>query len=233
MTPQHAPPPSATRVDLHTPPRAAVPQQQPPSNHRPAAAPQYSQRPKPASSPLSSKSKKSTIYTALAIVAAAVIGIMFASMISNNNDKGGNGNNANGNTQTQQTQNSEPSAANTPKLADKAGKWTTAPSEDERRVMLDDYFTLATTAPDEAWKLGNTDFQANYPGGLAGFKSFWANYKQAKVVTADQQQEFYFVVSIEVTKKDGTKTTMQRQISQSWRGANFLLSYDKPFGSGT
>jgi hypothetical protein len=218
-------------VDLHTPPRAMPSQQhQPPSNHRPAAAPQYSQRPK--QTPLSSaKSKKSTVYTALAIVAAAVIGIMFASMISNNNGNGGNDNNAGGNTSVQPTQQTGPSSANAPKLADKAGKWTASPSEDERRVMLDDYFTLATTSPDEAWKLGNADFQANYPGGLAGFKSFWANYKQAKVVTADQQQEFYFVVTIEVTKKDNTKTTMQRQISQSWRGANFLLSYDKPFGS--
>uniref|UniRef100_UPI0039BF7300 serine/threonine-protein kinase n=1 Tax=Lentzea alba TaxID=2714351 RepID=UPI0039BF7300 len=224
------PPPNATRVDLHTPPRA-VPQQQP-SNHRPAAAPQYSQRAKPAPMSSSGKSKKSTVYTALAIVAAAVIGIMFASMISNNNDNGGRDNNANGNTSVQPTEQSGPSSANTPKLADKAGKWTAAPTEDERRAMLDDYFTLATTDPDEAWKLGNSDFQANYPGGLAGFKSFWANYKQAKVANADQQQEFYFVVTVEVTKKDGTKSTIQRQISQSWRSSNFLLSYDKPFGNG-
>ncbi len=233
LSPQQPPGPAATRVDLHTPPRPVQhpqPNHQPPSNHRPAAAPQYSQRPKQASSSMSPKSKKSTIYTALAIVAAAVVGIMFASMISNNDGNGGNDNNAGGNTSAQPTQQTGPSSANTPKLADKAGKWTASPSEDERRVMLDDYFSLATTSPDEAWKLGNADFQANYPGGLAGFKSFWANYKQAKVVTADQQQEFYFVVTIEVTKKDNTKTTMQRQISQSWRGANFLLSYDKPFG---
>ncbi len=232
-------PPSATRVDLHTPPRPIPSQQQPQmqhQQHRPAAAPQYSQRPKAAvaSTSLPAKSKKSTVFTALAIVAAAVIGIMFASMISDRKDNGGNSNDAGANTSTQTTQDGgQPPASATPKVADKAGKWGPGePTEPERTAMLEDYLNYAVSAPDQAWAMGNPDFQGSYPGGLSGFKNFWANYKQVKIVTADQQQDFYFVVTLEVTKKDGTKSTLQRQISLAWRGATFLLSYDKPFGAG-
>nr|WP_307830170.1 serine/threonine-protein kinase [Lentzea nigeriaca] len=229
LPPQQPSPPAATRVDLHTPPRA-VPTQQPPSNHRPAAAPQYSQRPKP--SPLSSvaKSKKSTVFTALAIVAAAAIGIMFASMISNNKDNGGRDNSAGGNTQIQQTQDStKPSTPS--KSSGKAGQWTDTPTDDDKKSLLEDYFQAATTKPDEAWQMGNASFQGQYPGGLDGFKSFWGGIKQAKVTSIEERQTYYFVVSLEVTKKDGTKSSMQRQVSLEWRSPNFLLSYDKPFGS--
>ncbi|NKE58234.1 hypothetical protein FXN61_15955 [Lentzea sp. PSKA42] len=230
MTPQQAAPPSATRVDLHTPPRP-VPTQQPPSNHRPAAAPQYSQRPKPASQPLSSKSKKSTMYTALAIVAAAVIGIMFASMISNNNDRGGSDNSAGGNTQTQQTQGStQPSTPS--KSSGKAGQWTDTPTDGDKKGLLEEYFQTAPSKPDDAWQMGNANFQGQYPGGLDGFKTFWGTVKQVEVSSVEERQPYYFVVTLDVTKKDGTKSTIQRQVSLEWRSPNFLLSYDKPFGNG-
>ncbi|MGZ3142222.1 protein kinase domain-containing protein [Lentzea chajnantorensis] len=236
------PPPNATRVDMHshaphTPPRAMPAQQHQPQqqHHRPAAAPQYSQRPKPSRpAPPSSKSKKSTVYTAIAIVAAAVVGIMFASMISNGGggNNGNGNNNAGGNTSTQQTtgNNADPTNTEKPKILEKAGAWSASPSVEERQALLEAYLQLATSSPEEAWKMGNADFQANYPGGMAGFKTFWSPYKQAKLVNADQRQEFYYVVDVEVTKKDGTKATMQRQISLWWRNSNFLLSYDKPFG---
>ncbi len=236
------PPPKATRVDLHThtPPRAMPaqqPQPQPQQQHRPAAAPQYSQRPKPsqAAPRPSSKSKKSTVYTAIAIVAAAVVGIMFASMISSGgggNNNGGN-NNAGGNTSTQQTtENEGPGPSEKPKILEKAGTWSASPSLEERQALLEAYVQLATSSPEEAWKMGNADFQANYPGGMNGFKTFWSPYKQAKLVNADQRQDFYYIVDLELTKKDGSKTNMQRQISLSWRSTNFLLSYDKPYGGG-
>ncbi|WP_439661830.1 protein kinase domain-containing protein [Lentzea sp. HUAS TT2] len=230
---QQAPPPNATRVDMGmgTPPRAMPAQQQPRSNHRPAAAPQYSQRPKQTAFASSAKSKKSTIYTALAIVAAAVVGIMFASMLSNSGDGGNTDNNAGPSTSTQQTQDGGPPASNKPKLADKAGKWTDVPSESDRRAMLEDYLNSAVSAPDDAWQMGNGNFQGTYAGGLSGFKSFWGGYKQAKIVSAEERDDFYFVISVELTKKDGTKSTVQRQISLEWRSPNFLLSYDKPFGS--
>ncbi|MET8756691.1 protein kinase [Lentzea sp. NPDC004782] len=227
LTPQVPPPPAATRVDVHTPPRA-LPTQQPPSNHRPAAAPQYSQRPKP--TPLSSvaKSKKSTIFTALAIVAAAVIGIMFASMISNKKDNGSD-NNAGGNTQVQQTQ--ESTKPSTPsKSSGKAGQWTDTPSDEDKRALLEDYFQTAPGKPDEAWQMGNAAFQGQYPGGYDGFKSFWSGVKQVKVTGVEERQPYYFVVSLDVTKKDGTKSSIQRQVSLEWRSPNFLLSYDKPLG---
>jgi hypothetical protein len=217
-------------VDVHTPPRP-VPTQQPPSNHRPAAAPQYSQRPKPTSLSSVAKSKKSTIFTALAIVAAAVIGIMFASIISNNKDNGGSSNNAGGNTQTQQTSEStKPSTSS--KSAGKAGQWTDTPTDDDKRALLEDYFQTAPGKPDEAWQMGNAAFQGQYPGGYDGFKSFWSGVKQVNVTNVEERQPYYFVVSLDVTKKDGTKSSIQRQVSLEWRSPNFLLSYDKPLGNG-
>ncbi|GHH38004.1 hypothetical protein GCM10017774_27730 [Lentzea cavernae] len=228
------PPPNATRVDMHTPPRAVSTQQQGPSNHRPAAAPQYSQRPKPSRpSPLSSaKSKKSTVYTALAIVAAAVVGIMFASMFSDTGDNGNGNNNAGANTTTQQTQGNDTTGASTPpKSAGKAGQWTDTPTDDDKKTLLEDYFQLAPSKPNDAWAMGNGNFQGQYPGGMDGFKTFWGGIKKAKVTNVEERQPYYFVVTLEVEKKDGSKSSMQRQVSLEWRSPNFLLSYDKPFGS--
>ncbi|USX50778.1 protein kinase [Lentzea sp. HUAS12] len=232
---QAPPPPNATRVDLHTPPRA-VPTQQQPSNHRPAAAPQYSQRPKPSRpSALASatKNKKSTVYTALAIVAAAVIGIMFASIISSGGG-GDNGSNsiAGPNTSNQQTQGNDATGESTPpKSAGKAGQWTDTPTDEDKKTLLEDYFQLATSKPADAWAMGNANFQGQYPGGMDGFKSFWGGIKKAKVTSIEERQSYYFVVTLEIEKKDGSKSSMQRQVSLEWRSPNFLLSYDKPFGS--
>ncbi|SFR09376.1 Protein kinase domain-containing protein [Lentzea waywayandensis] len=237
LTPPHgqqqAPPPNATRVDMqHTPPPRAVSHQQPQSNHRPAAAPQYSQRPRPAAqSSSSSKSKKSTIYTALAIVAAAVVGIMFASMLSNGGD-GDNDNNAGANTSTQQTQGpGETKQSTPPKSSGKAGQWTSQPTPDDMRSFLDDYFGHAPDSPEDAWKMGNANFQGGYPGGYGGFQEYWSGYKQAKVVSAQEKEGFYWEVVVEYTKKNGDKTTERRGISFQWASPNFLLSSDKSLGS--
>ncbi|WP_434438412.1 serine/threonine-protein kinase [Lentzea sp. E54] len=233
LTPTPPPPPNATRVDLHTPPRAVPSQQhQPPSNHRPAAAPQYSQRPKPRPAPLSSaKNKKSTVYTALAIVAAAVVGIMFASMLSDSGEGGGSGNNAGATTSTQQTPDGGQTKQSTPqKSAGKAGQWTTQPTPADMRGFLTEYFSTAPTAPDEAWNFGNANFKGSYPGGLSGFQSFWSEVKEAKVLKADEKQSFYWEVDVEYTKKNGDKTTERRGISFQWASPEFLLSSDKSLG---
>ncbi|WP_285643180.1 serine/threonine-protein kinase [Lentzea sp. NBRC 102530] len=230
---QQSPPPNATRVDLGTPPRP-MPTQQAPSNHRPAAAPQYSQRPKqsrPSGLASVSKNKKSTVITALAIVAAAVIGIMFASMISDKTG-GGTDNNAGANTSTQQTNGNNPTNPSTEdKSSPQAGNWTETPTDANKKDLLTDYFKLAATKPDQAWAMGNANFQGQFQGGLEGFKTFWGGYKSAKVTSVEERQPYYFVVTLEVEKKDGSKSSMQRQCSLEWRSPNFMLSYDKPFGN--
>ncbi|HUQ59642.1 serine/threonine-protein kinase [Lentzea sp.] len=230
---QTPPPPNATRVDMHTPPPRTVPaqHQQAPPNRRPAAAPQYSQRPKPASSLASSvKSKKSTVYTALAIVAAAVIGIMFASMISSGGDEDPT-NNAGPNTSVQPTQGGGNTKQSTPpKSAGKAGQWTTQPQPSDMENYLKDYFNTAPGAPDEAWKMGNGNFQGSYPGGQSAFDSFWGGIKEAKILKATEVSGFYWEVDVEYTKKGGGKTTERRGISFQWASPNLLLSSDKSLG---
>ena len=159
-------PPPATRVDLHTPPRPTRRStNRRRTTHRPAAAPQYSQRPKgrdrlhrPA------KNKKSTVYTALAIVAAAVIGIMFASMISNNDD---------GRRRTTRAQHDHPEdpgrrpnpASKPPKSAEKAGQWTRSPLS--RRGAAE---RLLRQAPSRLRTPGRwaTRTSRAAPGGYAG-----------------------------------------------------------------
>ncbi len=178
---------------------------------------------------MSSKSKKSTIYTALAIVAAAGIGIMFASMISNNKDNGDDKNHAGGNTQVQQTEGStKPSTPQ--KSAAKAGQWTSQPTPDDMRSFLNDYFAMAPTNPEEAWKMGNANFQGSYPGGYSGFQDFWTDVKQAKILNANEVSGFYWEVTVEYTKKTGGKTTEKRGISFEWASPNFLLHSDKSLG---
>ncbi|MGI5504522.1 protein kinase domain-containing protein [Lentzea sp. CA-135723] len=229
---QQSPPPNATRVDLGTPPRP-MPTQQSPSNHRPAAAPQYSQRPKqsrPSALSSVSKNKKSTVITALAIVAAAVIGIMFASMISDKTG-GGTDNNAGPNTSTEQTKGNDPTKPSTPqKSAGKAGQWTTQPSPDDMRGFLNDYFSTAPTSPQDAWKFGNGNFQGSYSGGYSGFQNFWNGIKEAKVVEANEKEGFYWEVVVQYTKKDGGTTTERRGISFQWASPNFFLHSDRSLG---
>ncbi|WP_030471965.1 serine/threonine-protein kinase [Lentzea aerocolonigenes] len=229
LTPQ-APPPAATRVDLHTPPRAVPTQQQPPSNHRPAAAPQYSQRPKP--SPLSSvgKSKKSTIYTALAIVAAAVIGIMFASMISNNKDNGGRDNSAGGNTSTQQT--SDSTKPSTPqKSSGKPGQWTQAPQPSDQEGMLRDYFATAPKSPADAWQMTNAAFQGKQPGGYSGYEQFWKSIDKAELVSAEYDGNFFWKTEVKYTKKDGTTSIEPKGFVILWQSPNMLIQTESSLGA--
>jgi serine/threonine protein kinase len=227
LPPQQPPAPAATRVDLHTPPRA-VPSQQPPSNHRPAAAPQYSQRPR--QTPLSSsKSKKSTVYTALAIVAAAVIGIMFASMISNNKDNGGRDNSAGGSTSTQQT--SDSTKPSTPqKSSGKAGQWTQAPQPADQEGMLRDYFATAPKAPADAWQMTNAAFQGKQPGGYSGYEQFWKSIDKAELVSAQYDGNFYWNTEVKYTKKDGSTSTERKGFSIEWKSPNMLIQTEQSFG---
>ncbi|NGY58577.1 serine/threonine protein kinase [Lentzea sp. NEAU-D13] len=232
LAPTPPPPPNATRVDLHTPPRAVPTQQhQPPSNHRPAAAPQYSQRPKPASSlAASAKSKKSTIFTALAIVAAAVVGIMFASMLS---DKGGGGtdNNAGPNTSTQQTQGGDQTKPSTPaKSSAKAGQWTQAPQPPDQEALLRDYFATAPKSPADAWQMTNASFQGKQPGGYGGYEQFWKSIQKAELVSAEYDGNFYWKTQVKYTKKDGSTSTESKGFSIQWQSPNMLIETESSLG---
>ncbi|SDF68053.1 Serine/threonine protein kinase [Lentzea fradiae] len=233
---QSPPPPNATRVDMqtppHTPPRAMPAQHPAPSNQRPAAAPQYSRRPRSSAAALASsvKSRKSTVYTALAIVAAAVVGIMFASMISSNGDDNGSDNLAGPDTSVSQTKDSsKPSTP--PKSAGKAGQWTTQPQPADMESYLRDYFEMAPDSPAEAWKMGNANFQGNYPGGQSGFDSFWKNVEKAKILNAVEKSSFYWEVDVEYVKKNGEKSVERRGISFQWASPNLLLSSEKSLGA--
>jgi eukaryotic-like serine/threonine-protein kinase len=152
-------------------------------------------------------------------------------MLSNGGD-GGNDNNAGANTSTQQTQGNNPTKQSTPpKSSGKAGQWTSQPTPDDMRSFLDDYFGHAPDSPEDAWKMGNANFQGGYPGGYGGFQEYWSKFKQAKVVDAQEKEGFYWEVVVEYTKKNGDKATERRGISFQWASPNFLLSSDKSLGS--
>ncbi|MDX8052079.1 protein kinase [Lentzea sp. BCCO 10_0798] len=228
---QQAPPPNATRVDMHTPPARTASAQQPPSNHRPAAAPQYSQRPRPAAASSSLKSKKSTVYTALAIVAAAVIGIMFASMISNGGDNGTN-NNAGANTSAQQTQGNEPTKQSTPpKSAGKAGQWTQAPEPSDQEALLRDYFTAAPKSASESWQMTNAKFQGRQQGGYAGYEQFWKGIQKAELVSATYDGNFFWKTEVKYTKKDGSVSIEPKGFSIKWESPNMLIETESSLGA--
>ncbi|TWP45197.1 serine/threonine protein kinase [Lentzea tibetensis] len=214
--------PNPTRVDLRTPPRP-TPQ---PMNGRPAAAPQYSSSRPGGKEP---KSKRSTMVTALAIVIAAAVGIMIASLISGNGDD--NNNTANGSTPTgsEQTQQQQPSSKSKP-AGPKAGEWTTQPTPDDMENMLREYFQTVTDNPEEGWTYLNESFQGKVSGGFSGYQNWWKNIDKAEIVNAQYDGNFYWNVEVKYTKKDGSSTVEPKGYSFQWASPNLLISAESSLG---
>ena len=235
-------PPPGTRIDVRPgpayqqqqPQQQAFHQQAPP---RPAAAPQRSNdRPGAGPRPSSGSGKqRSTIITALAIVAAAVVGIMVASFLSS-----GSGDNQQradpGSSATQSTPNETPSSADKPvesgggsklppKVTDPAG-----PNQSAQKQMVKDYYALAPTDPGSSfqWLLPQMQAASN---GLSGYKGFWNTISKVDVESIELSgSDLAYVVELKYTKKDKSTAKEKRLIVLNWSGEVVLLQSDKLLG---
>ncbi|WP_446697474.1 serine/threonine-protein kinase [Umezawaea endophytica] len=248
MSPQAAvnTPPPGTRIDVRPGPpqqRQPAPQQQsyqqPYQQQRPAAAPPRQRPPKrsfgAAGTGPGSGKQRSTMVTALAIVAAAVVGIMLASFLSDTDDSTDKIAEP-GSSVTQSNPQNKPSEATDapdsgggskqpPKITSGSG-----PDQATQEKMIKDYFALAPGDPDAAFQWLLPEMQAQ-GGGLSVYKSFWSTIKSAEVENITMNEPFAFVVDLKYTEKDKTVTKERKLIVLNWSGSVVLLQREQRLGT--
>jgi serine/threonine protein kinase len=188
-TPPPPPPPVAapaqegTRLDVN-PFREPVPSG--PIMREPVPTPP----PRPAASP---SRVRSIVLTVLAIVAAALVGILVASLLSGGNSD--NGAAAGSSTSTVASSPEEPTS--------------TAPTPEDYETAVRDYYGQLPDDVDAAWAMMTSNAQAK-SGGVRAYKRFWKTVESVDVVSttasgADVEATLDFV-----TKRDRTSTEKYR-----------------------
>ncbi|MEJ2854619.1 MULTISPECIES: serine/threonine-protein kinase [unclassified Saccharothrix] len=219
------PAPQATRVAPpvqapQTPPRpaAAVP-----PVARPAAAPPRN-RP-PGRGPI--KSKRSTVVTALAIVGAAVVGILLASMLSGG---GSPESEAGGTTPTTQVAGGgEPSASTSKKPVNPPTKITTDPTSAQMEQTIRDYYALLPNHVDEGFGRLTPEMQGAL-GGPGGYKSYWESVKKVELTSVRENSPYAYEVELTITKKDKSVTQERKLIILKWTQESLFLSKEQNLG---
>jgi serine/threonine protein kinase len=237
---QPPPPPNATRVDVrsvdnrgHAPGRQVSPPPPPPprATNRPAAAPQYNSRPA-ASSP--GNSKKSGLYTALAVVAAAVIGILAVNAFSDDEGNGGNNNagspgssvvQPSGNASAPTSRSQAPAGGKTPKT----DGYTASPTPEEQIALLEAYFELAPGDPTAAWQCLNPQMQGT-SGGFDSYRGFWETIESVEITGYTPNDTLTYILDLEYTDKSGNTSTERKLISMQWSNSKLLLSKEQKLG---
>ncbi|HEX6345741.1 serine/threonine-protein kinase [Umezawaea sp.] len=241
-------PPPGTRIDVRPGPPPPPQQQhkpaqqsyqQPYQQQRPAAVPPRQRPPKrsfgAAGTGPGSGKQRSTMITALAIVAAAVVGIMLASFLS---DGGGDTDKRAdpGTSATQSNPQNPPSEVDDspeagggskqpPKITGGAG-----PDRATQEKMIKDYFALAPKDPDAAFQWLLPDMQSQ-SGGLATYKGFWAGIKSVDIENITLNEEFAYVVDLKYTAKDKAVTKERKLIVLNWSGSVVLLQREQRLGT--
>jgi hypothetical protein len=179
--------------------------------------------------------QRSTIITALAIVAAAVVGIMLASFLSSGNGKTTNtaepGTSATAsNSQSPSTgQDDSPEAGGGSKQPPKVTGGS-GPDQATQEKMIKDYYALAPNDADAAfqWLLPTMQAQS---GGLSGYKGFWSSIKSVEVEKITLNEAFAYEVSLKYTKKDKTVSKERKFIVLNWSGSEVLFQSEKGIGN--
>ncbi|MEO6088400.1 MAG: serine/threonine-protein kinase [Umezawaea sp.] len=231
-------PPPGTRIDVRPGPpqqqhQPSYQQQQPYQQPRPAAAPPQQRPPNRSGSsgPAGQGKQRSTIITALAIVAAAVVGIMLASFLSNGDNDAGNtagpGSSATASTPQNPTGSKDDSpeagggAKQPPKVSDPAG-----PDQNMQKQMVQDYYELAPKDPDASfqWLLPAMQTQS---GGLSVYKGFWTTIKKVEIEKITLNENLAYEVSLKYTKKDNSVVKEHKLLVLSWLGSEVLFQREQ------
>ncbi|RKT57666.1 serine/threonine-protein kinase [Saccharothrix australiensis] len=219
-----APAANSTRVaPAPTPPRPAKPASPPPA--RPAAAPRPAGRPA-SRGPV--KSKRSTVFTALAIVAAAVVGILLASMWSKD---GGEQQQAAGPTTstTKQAAGGEPSETPSKKPTPPPAKITTDPTPQQQEQAIRDYFALMPTNVEDGFVRLTAEMQSN-SGGLDGYKGWWGQVRSIELNSVKINEPYAYEVEITYNMKDNSVSRERRLIVLKWERQGLFIARDHHLG---
>jgi eukaryotic-like serine/threonine-protein kinase len=179
--PPWPPPKDSTRLDVHpfsepapSGPGAVVHREQVPSGPIPRQSRQP-RRPAPGPSRV-----RSVVLTVLAVVAAALVGILVANLFTSDGD-GGNGQSP------QETQGQLPSDTASEETGEEPAEETTEenpePTADDYVGAVRDYYALLPDDPDAAWER-LTERAQGKSDGRAGYKRFWRTVDSVEVTEA-------------------------------------------------
>ncbi|MCE7000484.1 protein kinase [Saccharothrix sp. S26] len=218
----NTPPHSATRVaPAPTPPPVAHGQ----AGHNPPPA-----RPVGASRPSGGpiRSKRSAAITALAIAAAAVVGILLASILSNGE---GTPNNQAGPSTTSTAQEAGGEASVTPskKPVGPPVKVTTSPTVAQQQQAIRDYFAVMPEDVDGGFSRLSAKMKGS-SGGLDGFRAWWDRVKSVSLDEMKENSSYAYEVVLTYTMKDGTVSRERKLVALEWQGEYLLIDKEDPMG---
>jgi eukaryotic-like serine/threonine-protein kinase len=197
--PQWAPKADATRLDVH-PFSEPAPSGPGPAVRREPPSGGFGSGPGPGSHPPARSGGgqnnrwRSILLTVLAIVAAALVGVLVANLIMNSQDDKGDGGQGQGNSTTTQSQPAQEPTANTPtegteetentdeETAEESTEESTEeetsaneePTSEEYIQAVRDYYGLLPGNPDAAWQRLTERAQGKSNDGLDGYRQFWS-----------------------------------------------------------
>ncbi|MFD0206096.1 MULTISPECIES: serine/threonine-protein kinase [Saccharothrix] len=209
------PPHVATRVaPAPTPPPA--PQRQP-SHNPPPARPVGASR--PAGGPV--KSKRSTVFTALAIAGAAVVGILLASVLSSGDEPKDN-QAITPPTSVAQEAGGEASVTPSKKPATPTVKITAEPSAEQQEQAVRDYFGLLPDHVDEGYGRLTAKMQAA-TGGPSGYQGTWNQVKSIELKSVRMNSPYAYEVDIAYHMKDSSVSTERKLIILKWENQGIYI----------
>jgi eukaryotic-like serine/threonine-protein kinase len=215
-----APPHSATRV---APAPTPAPQRQaspPPPPARPTGAS------RPAGGPM--KSKRSTVFTALAIAGAAVVGILLASMLSDSD--GSTGDQAGSTTSTTaRDAGGEASVTPSKKPTSPPLKITVDPTPQQLEQALRDYYGLLPEHVDEGFSRLTARMQAT-AGGAGAYQGWWKQVKSVDIKSVRENSPYAYEVDISYTMKDDSVSSERKLIVLKWENQTIYIDNEQKLG---
>ncbi|WP_456297888.1 serine/threonine-protein kinase [Actinophytocola xanthii] len=227
--PQWASNADATRLDVHpfsepapSGPGPAVRREPPSGGLGPGSGPVPVTHP-PDRSPGKDNRWRSILLTVLAIVAAALVGILVANLIT-----GGNGDNDNSGqndaaqsstqsqpeqappgTQTEETEQTEDTGTAEEEPPEEPSEETQtseseAPTGEEFGQAVLDYYALLPGDPDAAWARLTANAQAKSRNGLEGYRQFWGTIASVEATLINTEGN-RVAATLNYTRKDGTQ----------------------------
>jgi serine/threonine protein kinase len=151
--------------------------------------------PRPAASPGGSR-VRSIVLTVLAIVAAALVGILVASLLSNNDDDGA-------------APATSPSTSATATSTSEETPTPTGPTPEDYESAVRDYYGQLPDDVDAAWAMMTSNAQEK-SGGMRAYKRFWNSVDSVDVVSATASGAEVEATLEFVTKRDRTSTEEYR-----------------------
>ncbi|GAA1278992.1 serine/threonine-protein kinase [Saccharothrix xinjiangensis] len=202
----------------------------PPQQH-PAAAQDRPRRPVGSSRPGGSgqpRSKRSTVLTALAIAGAAVVGIMLASVFSNQEDPNDRASDVTATT-TAQAAGGEPSTSQTKKSAGPPATYTSSPTRQQQEQAVRDYYALVPGNLEDGWARLAPSMQGAQ-GGFDSYKSWWDQVESVELDEIEYNEDFAYVIEVTFRMKDGTTSEEKKLIVLQWAQQSLYISNEQNLG---